>query len=84
MVTLVVFSNCTLFLPSINCYVEIYANFQSDSSLFYRSVDIPLEIKVIDKNDNAPIFEETKIIVRLFQDVRIRTVVAKVKVSNHL
>ena len=48
--------------------------------IFNRSVDAPLVIKVIDKNDNDPIFEETKIIVRLFQDVRIRTVVAKVKV----
>ena len=48
--------------------------------LFNRSVDALVNVKVIDKNDNVPIFDETKIVVRLFQDVRIRTIVATVKV----
>ena len=50
----------------------------------YRSVNVRVIIKVIDKNDNEPVFEETKIIVRLFQDVRTRTVVANVKVNDFL
>ena len=48
--------------------------------LFNRSVDALVNVKVIDKNDNVPIFDETKIVVRLFQDVRLRTIVATVKV----
>ncbi|XP_065051300.1 protocadherin-like wing polarity protein stan [Rhopilema esculentum] len=47
-----------------------------------RSADATVEMEVIDKNDNAPIFEETKIVVRLFQDVRPHTVVANVKATD--
>jgi len=48
-----------------------------------RSVDALVNVKVIDKNDNVPIFDETKIVVRLFQDVRIRTIVATVKAVDN-
>ena len=55
---------------------------QKSQFILLRSVDAAVEIEIGDLNDNAPVFEETQMVVRLFQDVRLRTVVANVKVGT--
>lgn len=49
-------------------------------NVLFRSATAPVRINVLDKNDNWPQFKETTINVRLFQDVRLRTTIATVKV----
>eukprot|EP00794_Sanderia_malayensis_P017016 gene17016-18730_t len=44
-----------------------------------RSATAPVKITVLDENDFRPIFKKKDFEVRIFQDVRVRTIVAKVQ-----